>query len=444
MASFKKRAKELWRKNNPLDAMENFEGWMGGQDRPKRAQGVSSRLPTYEGAGYGAMPGMGPGYARGGASYSMYGDPNEAWRRDLDAKVRADKVAYEGPRVQADPTMGLAAINQVNQAQITGDPLQNALRMTAPINQQQMGNLSNLQAAAEGRVPSAAEIAMRGQNATNIANQYAMAQGVGGAGAAGAMRGAQQQAALTGGQLQQQLGAQRAAEQAQARGMYTGALSGIRDQGLQTGMALQDVENRRAALGMGKGAAYHGMGMDVAGLQLQDQAQRDAMEQFHRNQRMGYAGMDLESRIAFDQAKQNAYLQMYQADRAVSASEAKPEESAVGGFLSGILGGMASDRRLKKDIEPMDDDDEEERSRRTWGPVKPSRWRYKWEGKDTPKRAGVMAQDVEQSPYLRDMVIDTPRGKALDISRAVSAALASSAGFDKRLRRLEEGGKRGA
>jgi hypothetical protein len=83
-------------------------------------------------------------------------------------------------------------------------------------------------------------------------------------------------------------------------------------------------------------------------------------------------------------------------------------------------------------------------SKNALGPVAPYEYRYKpgfaaATGEDTSPRAGIMAQDLEQSPNpaLRSAVIDTPIGKAIEPKRAISANLALSAGLDKRLRNIE-------
>jgi hypothetical protein len=54
-------------------------------------------------------------------------------------------------------------------------------------------------------------------------------------------------------------------------------------------------------------------------------------------------------------------------------------------------------------------------------------------------RAGVMAQDLAQSPNpaLRSAVVKTPLGLGLDANRAISSSLAMNAGLDKRLRDIE-------
>jgi hypothetical protein len=52
-------------------------------------------------------------------------------------------------------------------------------------------------------------------------------------------------------------------------------------------------------------------------------------------------------------------------------------------------------------------------------------------------RLGIVAQDLQQSPAFRNSVISTPAGLAVQRDRALSTALGSLAGIDKRLRELE-------
>lgn len=52
-------------------------------------------------------------------------------------------------------------------------------------------------------------------------------------------------------------------------------------------------------------------------------------------------------------------------------------------------------------------------------------------------RLGIVAQDLQQSPAFRQSVVSTPAGLAVQRDRALSTALGSLAGIDKRLRELE-------
>lgn len=60
-----------------------------------------------------------------------------------------------------------------------------------------------------------------------------------------------------------------------------------------------------------------------------------------------------------------------------------------------------------------------------------------FEDKRTP-RLGIVAQDLQQSPAFRNSVVSTPAGLAVQRDRALSTALGSLAGIDKRMRRLED------
>lgn len=53
------------------------------------------------------------------------------------------------------------------------------------------------------------------------------------------------------------------------------------------------------------------------------------------------------------------------------------------------------------------------------------------------QRYGVMAQDLEQTPLGRTMVVDTPHGKAIDQQAATGAQLAMIGRLDERLRNIE-------
>lgn len=82
-------------------------------------------------------------------------------------------------------------------------------------------------------------------------------------------------------------------------------------------------------------------------------------------------------------------------------------------------------------------------SRAGLAPVDAYQYRYKPDaaaqyGEDTAPRAGVMAQELEESPYLRSAVVKQPDGRlGIDASRGLSASLAAAAGLDKRLRAIE-------
>ncbi len=75
--------------------------------------------------------------------------------------------------------------------------------------------------------------------------------------------------------------------------------------------------------------------------------------------------------------------------------------------------------------------------------LKPKTFLYKDEPAGTPKRLGVMAQDMEESEIGESTVSDTPMGKMVHMPRAVSAALASVGEMRKELDALKKTMRKG-
>lgn len=74
--------------------------------------------------------------------------------------------------------------------------------------------------------------------------------------------------------------------------------------------------------------------------------------------------------------------------------------------------------------------------------LQPYAYRYTPEsGQDpTKQRYGIMAQDLERSPMGSSLVIDTPKGKAIDVPQATGANLAAAADLHQRVKALEDAG----
>lgn len=58
-------------------------------------------------------------------------------------------------------------------------------------------------------------------------------------------------------------------------------------------------------------------------------------------------------------------------------------------------------------------------------------------GQAPGKKVGVMAQDLEKSAVGKQMVKDTPTGKAIDVAQGLGAVLAATAEMNQRLKKLE-------
>jgi hypothetical protein len=67
----------------------------------------------------------------------------------------------------------------------------------------------------------------------------------------------------------------------------------------------------------------------------------------------------------------------------------------------------------------------------------PSKYKYKDEADGEGEFWSPMAQDLEKTPVGRSMVIDTPRGKAVDYARGFGAYLAATADLHQRVKKLE-------
>lgn len=99
------------------------------------------------------------------------------------------------------------------------------------------------------------------------------------------------------------------------------------------------------------------------------------------------------------------------------------------------LYGIFSDEDMKKDKQPLSDQDVEDVLNSLTGYT----FKYKPEtnlGDET--HAGVMAQDLEETPMGEDIVIDTPSGKQIKGKEALSFALSALANINKRINDLEK------
>lgn len=69
--------------------------------------------------------------------------------------------------------------------------------------------------------------------------------------------------------------------------------------------------------------------------------------------------------------------------------------------------------------------------------LKPYSYRYKDPSLGEGQRTGIMAQDLEKSPVGLSTVIQTPKGKGIDVNRGLSLSLASVADLHARVKALE-------
>ncbi len=95
--------------------------------------------------------------------------------------------------------------------------------------------------------------------------------------------------------------------------------------------------------------------------------------------------------------------------------------------LGGLLEGLASksDKNAKKNIKPGQVD-------ALMSSISAKEFDYKDSKDGEGKHFGLMAQDLEKTPYGKSMVINTPQGKMVDIRKVAMAALAGVAELHKK------------
>lgn len=260
----------------------------------------------------------------------------------------------------------------------------------------QMQQAQQLQNIASGQQKGAGELAVERQAQQALAGQQALAQ-MRGAGGAGQLAAARQAAAIG---------------------------STAAGQGHQA--ALQDQANAQQLLagvtGQGRGADIGIAGQNANLTQQQNQLNTAAYQDY------------IKSLLGMDQTQ----LQGQVAAMNAAAQQAASKRQLLGGILGtvGQVGGagiLKSDERLKTEIARGDDDIDA-----LLDSLRPYRYRYRDEARyGVGPRLGIMAQDLERSDAGRLTVVDEPDGKGVDVNRALSAALASAARLNERLRKLE-------
>lgn len=117
-----------------------------------------------------------------------------------------------------------------------------------------------------------------------------------------------------------------------------------------------------------------------------------------------------------------------------------PEQSFLEKYANPITGGLGavakfSDKRLKEDI----GDGEVDASKALRG-LRAYTYKYKDRDLGKDRELGVMAQDLEKAG-LKHTIIETPRGKAVHGGALATANTAMLAALERRVARMEKGGK---
>ncbi len=262
--------------------------------------------------------------------------------------------------------------------------------------------------------PSAAQQQMRQGTDDSIQAQMAMAHSANPMQAGLANYTAAQQGA---GMMQrnvQNTGILRAQEQAQARGEMGQALNQQRVADLQA-----------------QGLSFE-QAMRQAQLEQQQTGMNDAMRLGYLNAGTAANQTAMGGQIALG----NRQSQEGMAADAINSGTANANagsSSANTAASLGALAAMMSDERNKTNIE-----DGTAPVRSLLGALKPRAYDYKNpEADGRGRHVGIMAQDLERSPMGREMIIETPRGKMIDMRKATGGLLAAVADLHGRLGQVE-------
>lgn len=294
---------------------------------------------------------------------------------------------------------------------------------------QQQGLANQLQAQSMGQGPNVAQNMLDQATGQNVANQAALMASQRGAGANVGLLA--RQAAIAGGNIEQQAAGQGAIMRAQQQVAAQQALGG--QQAQMANMANQQVGQQAAAL-QGYNQAAQGLqgnllnsigGVNNANVGMQSN--------------MNSANSGVQQQIAKTQGE--TINKMFDSMSGTSAQQGMGGGGGGGG--GGMMGmaAMASDERNKTDIKPADGKIEEFLDK-----TGAHSFKYKDEAKNIPhagkgEYVAPMAQELEQSEIGKSMVSDTPNGKEVDYGKAFGAIMASLSHLNKRLD-AQDGGKK--
>lgn len=238
-----------------------------------------------------------------------------------------------------------------------------------------------------------------------------------------------------------------------ASGQQQGAGELAAQRQVQNAVAAQQAQARMARGGQNAALAFRNAAGNTAnaGLAGAGQAQQAALQDQQTAQGQLSNSLNQGRSSDLSMAGQNAQLQQGQygqnlgALTGLNSQQLQAQSGAMNTTMNqtGILGGLLntagsmiakSDRDLKTDINEDAGGDIDDMLDRLVAKT----YRYKDESKyGAGPRAGIMAQDLQRSKAGAALVVSEPDGLGFDVSKAVSAALASTARLNERMRKLE-------
>lgn len=329
------------------------------------------------------------------------------------------------------PQAGRTMVGAVN----TGQGARLDPRGQAQFRNAQLQTLDNLQGIATGQQAGAGELAVQRQGLRALAQQQGMARMARGGNSAMAARAA----ARTGGEIGLNV-----AGQAQQAALQDQASANAQIAGLAT-------QGRGQDLDMASQNAQLGQQMNLANLSAQNQQifQQAGLDQAtslaNMQARLAQTGMNDTAQLAYLSqifGVSQAEMQGRLAEEQIKMQKKANSQAFWGGLFqtAGSIGAgaaLASDRELKKDARKVSRQIDDMLDK-----LSPNSYRYKNEATHGEgRRAGIYAQDLERSEAGKRIIREKPDGKYLDANAAISAALASVARLNARLRKVEGKGK---
>lgn len=180
----------------------------------------------------------------------------------------------------------------------------------------------------------------------------------------------------------------------------------------------------------------------ITGLQEQQGAQQLLAQQVGQEQQLAdqLTLQFLQQGFTQEQAQTQAGLQLEQIRAQERATQASAQQGLFGSGLSALgavgAGFFTSDKNAKENISSA------KASTKSFLNSLNSKT-YNYKDSSTPgtapgKRYGIIAQDLEKSEMGKSFVINTPKGKMIDVNQGFGAALAAMADLNKRLSKVEK------
>lgn len=316
----------------------------------------------------------------------------------------------------------------INPGNVTAPGNVNLSNMDPAFQQYQMQVAQQLQQQASGQGPSLAQMQL--QQATDRTLNSTLGAIRSATGSNAALSG--RTAALAASQQMANQGAQSGMLRLQEQQGAQSALANLAMQGRAGNQATQDAQ-LRADMANQNTQLQTLQGNQDAQLQAQIARQNGSLQaqQIQGNIRMGandlLSGAYQGQQDRLQQGNIQAMKGDQARDEAKTADRRATQNSTVKGLTDMAASAFAafSDKDLKKNVKSGD-------LSALIKSVSAKEFDYKDSKHGEGKHLGVMAQDLEKTPYGKSMVIDTPQGKMVDTRKVAMAALAGVAALSKK------------